>query len=321
MISICTANFNKWPYLEEFLDSIIKYELKYISEIVIVDDFSTDNSCKVIEQRANKNKYIWVKLIKNEINKGPGPSYNISVRNADNELIMIMDSDDFIIASSLDQKINYLNENKECKIIYGNGRMYNDKKKLYTTSSLNDTFFNSIFSQQLFLIKEYFQTSISNLYVPWCIIRRSFLVDIIWWFDDTIKSNDRVLNIKIFNYITNKNQIWYCSIPCFAYRIWDNGISGRYQYMEILMLEVAYKYCSPIYKKTLISNIFFTISMNAIKNWNKKIWLSYFIKSIQYKIWIKKVLWFIVPFLLPYWIINSQFFKEKWQRIYMFLTS
>ena len=131
-----------------------------------MDDCSTDNSCEVIEQRRQNNKKFSVKLIKNEINKGPGPSYDTSVRNATHDFIMIMDSDDFIIESSIPQKLDYLNNHKECEVVYGNGRMYNDKKKLYTTDSLNDTFFNSIFSQSLPAIKKYFQTSVSNLYVP-----------------------------------------------------------------------------------------------------------------------------------------------------------
>ena len=320
MISLCTANFNKWIYLEKFLDSIKRYEIEYISEIVIVDDCSTDDSCEVIEKRINRNKNIKVKLIKNEINKGPGPSYNISVRKTTNDFIMIMDSDDFIIESSLYHKFNYLNENNECQIIYGNGKMYSCKDKIYITSSLNDTFFSTIFSQSLSIIKKYFQTSVSSLYVPWCLIRKSFLIDIIWWFDDRIKSNDRILNIKIFNYINSKKQIWYCSIPCFAYRIWDTNISNRYQYMEDLMLEVVNKYWEINNQKTLLSNIYFTIAMNALKNWDKKISFFYYKKSIKHNFSFKKLITFWMWFFIPYFIINSFIVRKYAQKIYMIVT-
>jgi hypothetical protein len=79
---------------------------------------------------------------------------------------MIMDSDDFIISSSLENKLFYLQNNPDCCIVYGNGKMYDDKNNVYITDSLNDTFFNSIFTKPLSLIKEYFETAVSNLYVP-----------------------------------------------------------------------------------------------------------------------------------------------------------
>jgi hypothetical protein len=79
---------------------------------------------------------------------------------------MIMDSDDFIISSSLEEKVLYLQKNLDCCIVYGNGKMYDDNNDVYITNSLNDTFFNSIFTKPLSEIKEYFETSVSNLYVP-----------------------------------------------------------------------------------------------------------------------------------------------------------
>lgn len=321
MISLCTANYNKWPYLKTFLDSIKQYESEYVSEIVIVDDCSTDDSCEIIQKRSKINPDISINLIKNTINQWPWPSYDISVRHAKNDFIMIMDSDDFIISSSLEEKVLYLQKNLDCCIVYGNGKMYDDNNDVYITNSLNDTFFNSIFTKPLSEIKEYFETSVSNLYVPWCLIRKSFLLDTIWWFDHAVRSNDRVLNIKIFRIISKKNQIWYSNIPCFAYRIWDSNISKRYDDMEKLMLDVADKYWEVNNKAILISNIYFTIAMNALKNWDRRISFWYYKKSFRYNISIKKIIAFLIAFSIPYSVIQSHIIKKYAQKIYMFITS
>lgn len=321
MISLCTANFNKWSYIEDFLDSIKKYESDYVSEIVIVDDCSTDDSCNIIKKRSKKNPEIYIKLIKNKKNKWPWPSYDVSVRNAKNDFIMIMDSDDFIIESSLADKLSYLKNNAECSIVYGNGKMYDEYANIYTTNSLNDVFFNSIFVKSISSIKEYFQTAVSNLYVPWCLVYKSFLIDKIWWFDHTLKSNDWVLNIKIFKFIKKKNQVWYCDIPCFAYRIWDTNISKKYNNMEKLMTDVANVYSDWNNKKILLSNIYFTICMNALKNNDKKISLFYYRISLQYDFSTKKLIVFLIGFLMPFFIINSFLIRKLSQKIYMIVTS
>lgn len=321
MISLCTANFNKWIYLEAFLDSIKRFESGYVTEVIIVDDCSTDNSCDVIRKRSRNNPELSIQLIQNKKNQWPWPSYDTSVRHAKNDFIMIMDSDDFIIAPSLAEKILYLEKAPNCCIIYGNGKTYDDKNDIYITEALNDIFFNSIFMKPLPLIKKYFETSVSNLYVPWCLINKSFLLNIIWWFDHTVKSNDWVLNIKIFRTITQKDQISYSNIPCFAYRIWDSNISKRYNDMEKLMLDVVNKYWEEDNKKQLLSNIYFTIAMNALKN-NDKIKSLWFYKiSLKYNFSIKKLLAFLVSFLVPYYIINSFIIKKYAQKIYMIITA
>lgn len=321
MISICTANFNKWPYLVDFLNSIKKYESEYVSEIVIVDDFSTDDSCEIIKKRSKENSTIHIKLIENTINKWPWPSYDISVRNASNEFIMIMDSDDFIIASSLAQKIDYFKNNSNCRIVYGNGKIYDDKNNVFMTDSLNDSFFTTTFSGPLSAIKRYFETSVSNLYVPWCLICKKFLIDDVWWFDHTLKSNDRVLNIKIFSTINTKEQIWYCDIPCFAYRIWDSNISRRYSEMKKLMVDVARKYWSHDNKKTLLSNIYFTIAMNALRNGDKQVSFWYFKKSFKHGSTTRKTASYIIAFLVPSWVIKSSLVRRYAQKIYLIVTS
>lgn len=319
MISLCTANYNKWKYIINFLDSLKKYESEYISEVVIVDDCSTDNSCALILERANNNKNFIVKLLSNSSNLWPWPSYNNSINNASWDYIMILDSDDFLISSSLKQKLQYFSSQPNCKIVYWNGKMYNQKKRKFTTDSLNDTFFNTVFSNKLQNIKEYFITNVSNLYVPWALIKKSFLKEI-WWFDSEVKSNDWVLNIKIFNFIKNKEEVWYYNIPCFWYRIWEENITNNYTKMEEIMIEVANKYATKKRKKKLMANIYYTISMNAMKVWNKKIAYKYFNKSLNFELNFKKTLWFWIAYLLPCAILNSDILKKNTQKIYIYLT-
>lgn len=320
MISLCTANFNKWPYLTHFLNSIIEFEATYISEIIIVDDCSTDNSGEIITERKKNNSSISVLLLKNEKNLWPWPSYDKAVRAASNEFIMLIDSDDFLIASSIEQKLEIFKANPTCNIVYWDGRMYDDKTHAYTTESLNTTFLMTIFPHSLAYIKEYFSTQVSNLYLPWALIKKDFLLNTIGWFDPTSKSNDRIVNIKIFSLLSNKNEIWYCAIPCFAYRIWNSNISHRYEEMELLMSDVAEKYIPHEKKSQMYANIFFTLALHALRNWSRRIAYQYLKKSLQKELSIKKMGWFIVLYCIPTKILNSPTIKRYAQKVYWFLT-
>ena len=62
-ISLIASVFNKEKYLKHFIKSIQMQDLKEI-EAVFVDDFSNDNSVKIINNFRKKDKRI--KLIKNK---------------------------------------------------------------------------------------------------------------------------------------------------------------------------------------------------------------------------------------------------------------
>lgn len=62
-------------------------------QLIIVDDFSTDNTIKVIEKYIDQNKELNITLFKHEINKGKGAALRTGIQNATGDLIIIQDAD------------------------------------------------------------------------------------------------------------------------------------------------------------------------------------------------------------------------------------
>jgi len=63
-------------------------------EIVLVDDFSSDKSLKLIKHYLKKVKDISIKVVANETNRGPGYSRQIIIDNASGEFVVFFDDDD-----------------------------------------------------------------------------------------------------------------------------------------------------------------------------------------------------------------------------------
>ena len=89
-ISVILPVYNVEKYLRQCLDTIIGQTLKEI-EILCVDDGSTDNSAKILEEYAQKDQRVKVFTQKNA---GAGAARNLGLRHASGKYLSFQDSDD-----------------------------------------------------------------------------------------------------------------------------------------------------------------------------------------------------------------------------------
>jgi len=95
-VSIIITNYNYGKFLHRCLRSCLSQKfLNY--EVIVVDDFSTDNSVDVIQPflEANNN----LKLITNSENLGVAESANIAVKASRGQFFIRVDSDDFVMSN------------------------------------------------------------------------------------------------------------------------------------------------------------------------------------------------------------------------------
>lgn len=91
-VSIIIPVYNTEKFLKKCMDSIVNQTLKEI-EIICINDGSTDNSLKILEEYATNDNRI--KLI-NQNNLGQGTARNKGLEIACGEYIGFVDSDDWI---------------------------------------------------------------------------------------------------------------------------------------------------------------------------------------------------------------------------------
>ena len=103
-ISLISPVYNTGRFVLRFLRSIQFQKFNDI-EIILIDDFSKDNSVQLIKEYQNEDKRI--KLIRNKKNKGTFSSRNIGILKSKGEYIMMPDPDDILLENSLEYFYNF----------------------------------------------------------------------------------------------------------------------------------------------------------------------------------------------------------------------
>lgn len=122
-VSVIIPIYNAEQYLAECLESIINQSLKEI-EIIGVNDGSTDNSLKILEAYAQRDKRI--KII-TQANRGAGAARNRGLAEARGEYLSFLDSDD-IFASELLETMYKTAKDRQADICVCRSRKQSEKE-------------------------------------------------------------------------------------------------------------------------------------------------------------------------------------------------
>ncbi len=159
-ISIVMPVYNKEKYLKECLDSVLEQTFRD-TEVICVDDGSTDSSPEMLKGYAEKDSRIRVLCQKNQ---GAGPARNYGLSQAVGEYIIFLDSDD-IYESRLLEKLYVEIEATDSDIVVCRSDRYHQKTKKYIACPW--TIRNSLLPQH----KPFSGTE----------IKKDFFKTFVWW--------------------------------------------------------------------------------------------------------------------------------------------
>jgi len=128
-LSIVIVNYNVQYFLEQCILSILAASKNVAVELIVVDNNSSDESCKVILE-----KYPEVTLIKNKENVGFSKANNQGVKIAKGEYILILNPDTVVAEDTFDQILEYAKSKQNLgilgvKLIDGSGNFLSESKR------------------------------------------------------------------------------------------------------------------------------------------------------------------------------------------------
>ncbi len=127
-LSVRLMAFNHADYILEALEGIDRQKTDFVFELVIGDDFSTDNTLSLIKQYKFQNQNLRLNIL----DRKPGDSYSIIrkekgrlynfiniLNNCRGEFIALLDGDDYWTdESKLQQQVDYLKGNSDYAICF-----------------------------------------------------------------------------------------------------------------------------------------------------------------------------------------------------------
>ena len=108
LVSIIMPSYNCGKYVEETICSV-QAQTYQNWEIVFVDDCSTDNTIRIVNDLQDKDSRI--RLYQNHINSGAAVSRNNALREAKGRWIAFLDSDDLWEPTKLEKQVRFMEEN------------------------------------------------------------------------------------------------------------------------------------------------------------------------------------------------------------------
>jgi teichuronic acid biosynthesis glycosyltransferase TuaG len=104
-VSIITPSYKSGKFISQTIESVLIQSYQNW-EMIIVDDFSPDNSNEIIEEYCKRDCRI--KLIKLEKNSGPAIARNEGIKQAQGRYIAFLDSDDKWFSNKLEKQLNFM---------------------------------------------------------------------------------------------------------------------------------------------------------------------------------------------------------------------
>ena len=200
------AIFNGEKFLDYQLRSIINNLTGNIStEIIIVDDKSSDRSLKICEDFKSKFQEHKIQLIKNKHNLGTVSTFEKAILASKSDIIMLCDQDDFWTKGRIDSMVNILRINKNIDLLIGDFKLvdYKNLTKYRDKFQINS---NSLELRKLtlrdFLFKKY-------PFYGCCMAFRSEILDEILPFPKWIDAHDRWIAV---NSIANNSAYFFNKI-------------------------------------------------------------------------------------------------------------
>ena len=132
-ISIIIPVYNSEKYLDKLLESIISQTYKNY-EIILIDDGSTDNSLQKIKSYEKENNFIKYLSIKNS---GPGVARKKGFEISTGDILIFVDSDDFIPNKKVFQRIIEIYEKEKFDILLFNVKVIKNGQEIIASPFMN----------------------------------------------------------------------------------------------------------------------------------------------------------------------------------------
>lgn len=128
-VSVCVITFNQEKYIHQCLQSILDQQTDFDFEVIVGDDFSTDNTRAVVSDFAKRYPDRVFPLL--YPHKVGGTENFMAVHNRANGIYVAhIDGDDIALPGKLQAQVDYLDAHPDCSVVWHRMELFNDEATL-----------------------------------------------------------------------------------------------------------------------------------------------------------------------------------------------
>jgi len=129
LISVPVATYNSAEYVIETLESIYNQTYQEI-ELLISDDFSTDDTIEKVEEWIKQEhvikRFVRIEFIKVPANTGISANCNRFIKACQSDWIKMIAGDDILLPNCIEDNVKFINDNPGAQIVFSQVRLYQD---------------------------------------------------------------------------------------------------------------------------------------------------------------------------------------------------
>jgi len=213
LVSILIPCYNHENYITECIESMMKQTYQNI-ELIVLDDGSTDNSPKLLEELSNRYNFYYAR----HENIGVSATLNKAIILSKGKYICICASDDKYHTTKIAKQIQFFIENPKYDMCYTNLYLFNDNGKVEKAKDRKNSS-GHIFED---LIMDRFSISAPSVMI------KSPVYEVVGGFDESLKVEDFDMWLRI----ADKYQIGYLDDYLVYYRIHDSNSHKNIELLE-----------------------------------------------------------------------------------------
>lgn len=223
LISIIIPVFNAENYLENTLNSIKNQTFGFSNlEIIFVDDCSTDNSKKILENFSEKYENV-KSIFLDENHSYAGEARNVGIVNSTSDYLMFLDSDDIFYPEACEFLYTHITTEK-IDLVSGNYVVSVNGEKTYNKWEVLNLTDNKLFVNE---ISEKSEILLTPPAIMSKIYKRSIIIDNNIRFPVGVAGEDLVFST---NYFLKSKGILFIDFPIFEYIIRNEGENKSVSY-------------------------------------------------------------------------------------------
>lgn len=246
LFSLVIPIYNSEKYLFECVNSIIKQQFNNL-EMILIDDYSTDQSIKIANSFLKKNKNI--KIIRNKKNEGVSVCRNKGIKIAKGKYIIFVDSDDFLLRDSLKKLADFIKKHNDTNIIIFTSYFRKAESKFFKNKMFTPS--NSVLKKNNSILELYKNKPMFHTCWSYIFDRRFLLRNKLSFIRDVNIGEDVLLISKVFccckKFLFYKKAL-YCK------RLGVGALANRIGYKTCVdLMKVINEMCLFVKKKRLIN--------------------------------------------------------------------